>query len=178
MNSFVNFLATCFDLENKLTIASLIALTSVIHFSLVFLIDCCFKILKCEIPENKKGRELFAKPIYPYIVILMAFFEEITFRFYPIYIAMHLFGVSIYVVAIVIIISIMFGVMHGSFKNIFIQGIFGFLYSLLFLAAGGFQERYVLAIIAATISHSLNNYILYIWGLMEIRYSSKRRDIK
>ena len=58
------------------------------------------------------------------------------------------------------ILSMIFGLVHGLWICIFIQGVAGFGLSLLFLKCGGLQGRYIKAITATTTAHVAFDAIL------------------
>ena len=67
-------------------------------------------------------------------------------------------------------LSIAFGLVHGSFKNIFVQGIGGLVYSIIFLKCGGFQRRFFKAIASSTLAHAaFNMFCAFMLALNGIR---------
>ncbi|OGZ97663.1 MAG: hypothetical protein A2676_03635 [Candidatus Sungbacteria bacterium RIFCSPHIGHO2_01_FULL_51_22] len=58
------------------------------------------------------------------------------------------------------VLSAIFGAAHGNIINIFIQGVSGFMSLLLFLKCGGWQGRYVKALLTTGITHTLFNGVL------------------
>ena len=64
------------------------------------------------------------------------------------------------VLVFAIIFSVIFGFLHGGIPNIFIQGVGGFMYSVLFLKCGGLQGNYTKAIATSTAVHFLFNMTL------------------
>lgn len=91
-----------------------------------------------------------------------ALIEEFIFRLCPIGIVMVFYDP---VLALVTLVSsqIFFGVAHGSWKNIFSQGIGGIWYIFLFLIVGGLENP-VPALLVCAVTHTLWNLgCLYGW---------------
>jgi membrane-anchored protein YejM (alkaline phosphatase superfamily) len=92
------------------------------------------------------------------------FFEEIIFRT-PLLIVIWLqkwLGRSLAVVLITsVVLSVLFGLVHGSIANIFTQGVGGLIWSVLFLKSGGMQGKFFKPIATATAAH-------FIWDAMLI----------
>lgn len=114
------------------------------------------KILSFNIPPIKAGLTIL-KWNFPFLLFLFAATEELLFRFFPLYSSVEAYGISKKVLLYAIGASIIFGLLHGSFFNIFIQGVSGFLYCLLFLKCGGFQKKYIRAFFVTTTSHFFFN---------------------
>lgn len=70
--------------------------------------------------------------------LLMALMEELFFRV-PIAIIYNGFsgGLSLGFLIFIIILSAVFGLCHGSFYNIILQGVHGLIFSLVFIKTGG-----------------------------------------
>ncbi len=105
-----------------------------------------------------------------------AFFEEFLFRFSPIFTIQFLlsfFSIKInYKISIlficIIMISIFFGYLHGNYINVFIQGVSGFIYSLIYLKYGGYYLSYqnsslnsFNALYISTIFHFFHNITIF-----------------
>lgn len=96
-------------------------------------------------------------------VWLGACLEEYLYRFFPIFISVEfLLPASSFsaIIAVIIATSIIFGWAYGNFWCIFVQGVAGLLYSLLFLKCGGLTDDYFKAFFAATSAHFIHNYLL------------------
>lgn len=78
---------------------------------------------------------------FPFFLFFAALGEEIIFRAIPLAYARLLFGKSDKVIYVAIVFSIIFGLCHGGVSNIFTQGVGGFLYCIVFLKCGGFQDE-------------------------------------
>jgi len=101
--------------------------------------------------------------ILPIAVII----EELIFRIAPLIIAVRLFDTLWKVLIVGILTSIVFGFAHGSIAHIFLQGIMGMLYVILFLKCGGlsgkpgqYLKKYSKASLAVIAAHMIHNGIL------------------
>lgn len=101
---------------------------------------------------------------FPFMLFGFAYFEEIIFRFTPIFLARtflgKFFGASWGILIVALVASVLFGLVHGSPHNIYVQGVSGMLYSLLFLKCGGFQDHWGKATFVSTTAHFIRNGIL------------------
>ncbi len=64
---------------------------------------------------------------------LIALIEEGVFRIIPLIIALRIWGIRTPTLVVVLVSSILFGLAHGEYYHLFIQGLGGILYCLLFL---------------------------------------------
>lgn len=91
-----------------------------------------------------------------YVTLLgSAALEEAAFR-YPITIAVDLesrVGTFPLVIVSAIALSILFGYLHGGILFIFIQGVSGLLYSVLFLKCGGYARKALKPVATCTAAH-------------------------
>ena len=95
--------------------------------------------------------------IFP-ILFAAAAFEELLFRLIPLAGAVIIFGRRpVPVLAVSVISSAVFGLLHGNFVNIFVQGTNGFLLSLLFLKCGGFNGKSLKGFATSSLGHFLFN---------------------
>ena len=139
---------------------------------------------------GKRSEEILEKIIsdYPLAIFFtalafMALAEEITFRWAPIFIprffiekiASRWFPEFIYqfltdkliqiILVSALLASIIFGWVHGGFIFIFIQGIIGFIWSLLFIKCGGYRggfSGYRKALLTTFVSHFTYNAVIII----------------
>ncbi|NQU83941.1 MAG: CPBP family intramembrane metalloprotease [Parcubacteria group bacterium] len=139
----IKLMACCLILDVVLTI---VAMVSVLLYDVDF-----FSI-----------RDVFSiSPYLPFTLMFWAFIEEVLFRFVPLALAVVIFGKSRKVIAIALMSSIIFGFLHGGLVYIFIQGVDGFLWCLLFLKCGGFQwKNFKPLLICTTVHASLNGTIV------------------
>jgi len=108
-------------------------------------------------PSEILTYEDFNRPIFLFflVVLLVPPVEEILFRFVPIE-GIKLITDSKRVLWItIILVSILFGSLHGSWHHIFIQGGSGVIFSLAFLRGG---------LISSVTAHALTNFI--VWSLL------------
>jgi len=110
-------------------------------------------------PEPSRGKIPILVWWFPLFLFVAALVEELLFRF-PLVFYIENWGNSWQLFTAIILFSIIFGAVHGSVKNIFLQGVFGFIYSLIFLKCGGLQGRYVKALCMSTLAHVTTNGII------------------
>lgn len=93
-----------------------------------------------------------------FVVIIGPVTEEYIFRYplYWLYEKTYSFKITIFVA---VLLSIGFGLLHGSSWHIFVQGIAGFLYCLLFLKAGGMHDEPDIGIKVTIFAHASFNAI-------------------
>lgn len=89
----------------------------------------------------------------PLLLVVNSFFEELFFRG-PLYFK-KLQNTPSRLYAAILISSVLFGLAHGTFFNIAIQGVSGLLLSILFLKGGGSKKRFWRGIATSTIAHAL-----------------------
>lgn len=65
------------------------------------------------------------------------------------------------------VLSVVFGTLHGGFHHIFIQGVLGFAYCILFLKCGGFQGNYLKAFIVVAITHFVYDVLVFWIAVMQ-----------
>lgn len=92
----------------------------------------------------------------PFWLFAMALMEEIMFRL-PLVLCVELKWSVNKTLLVAAALSALFGYAHGGFRFILFQGVFGFLYSILFLKCGGLERRYVKALLVSTTIHFLWN---------------------
>jgi len=87
----------------------------------------------------------------------IAVWEEVTFRFFPLVIALTLVGISGRVFVVALFSSILFGVAHGTTQyavyHILMQGVAGLYFCLIFFKCGGFQQHYAKALAICVATH-------------------------
>ena len=96
----------------------------------------------------------------PCLLYVSAAMEECIFRCMPLVPAVEICGTSKMVLLVAVVSSIMFGVIHGGYDHIFLQGVGGFIYCIVFLKCGGFNENYTKGFLSSTTSHFLFNMTL------------------
>ncbi len=100
---------------------------------------------------------------YPFLAFIvfpiMAFIEELLFRFIPIYLSDKIFKNINHVLIVQIFVNIGFGWIHGGVENIFIQGFGGFGYSMLYVWIHN-KFGHHMAFSFTTLLHYIHNLIL------------------
>ena len=94
------------------------------------------------------------QPIFLFflMVVLAPFIEEVLFRFLPIKgIKLITDSKNILWIAVVLV-SILFGSLHGSWHHIFIQGASGVIFSLTFLRGG---------LVSSVTAHAFTNFVAW-----------------
>lgn len=94
------------------------------------------------------------------MLIIMAFIEELLFRL-PLAIPVKRNWSAGSILVVAAILSVLFGLAHGA-DHIFIQGVSGFIYSIVFLKCGGFQRKFFKAFLIVTATHFLFNGLVAI----------------
>jgi membrane protease YdiL (CAAX protease family) len=77
------------------------------------------------------------------LCFIVWFFEEVIFRFFPIAASVLIFEKNYKVILVSVVFSALFGFLHGGWQNIFLQGVCGFVFCLLYLKCGGFSREYL-----------------------------------
>ncbi len=131
----------------------------IIDFMYCFSILELFNLLKINPPTSKE--KIPINLIFPLILFGSAFFEELIFRA-PLIGVIKMGWPKYKIIISATIFSAAFGMCHGSIYNIFIQGVSGFMYCVLFLKCGGIQKKYNKALITTTTAHFSFNGILAI----------------
>ncbi len=113
--------------------------------------------------EEKENQTIAFLPL----MFLGVFFEEVIFRL-PLAFGINahwpFYGILIFAA----VLSTIFGFVHGGIKHIFVQGVGGIPYYILFLKCGGLEMHYNDAITVTTLTHFLFDLILFI-RVMSIR---------
>lgn len=118
-------------------------------------------LFKVDFPAKESiGLEILS-PTFPFLLFILAFIEEVMFRL-PLAIAITYEWSVRWLFIFMVVLSVLFGISHGSVYNIPVQGAIGLMFSILFLKCGGMEERYKKAILATTTAHFLYNGALVI----------------
>lgn len=96
---------------------------------------------------------------FPFIVFGLALGEEMFFRF-PLAILIDRKLPLPLVLLAALALSVIFGAGHGGLKHIFVQGVGGLFYSILFLKSGAFTGHQMKALGVSTTAHFTSNMIL------------------
>jgi membrane protease YdiL (CAAX protease family) len=116
-------------------------------------------------PVGNLGIEILNWYFLP-TILFRATIEELIFRF-PLSCAVITWGVSKKVLGAALVSSLIFGFLHGGCTNfgfiyegvhhIFLQGVGGLFYCLLYLKCGGLNKRFLKPIVVTTIAHATYN---------------------
>lgn len=99
-----------------------------------------------------------------FLIVGEAAREEILWRL-PLFIFV-LAGNGKIVLGAIAGLSILFGMAHGTVKNICVEGVSGVLYSVIFLKCGGFQGFPLHALVVVFLTHVTTNGIVAVWRLL------------
>lgn len=67
----------------------------------------------------------------------------------------------------ILVSSVLFGWAHGDWTNIFVQGVDGIIFSVVFLKCGGMRNNLPKGLLSATIAHIL--FDMSVWTLVALR---------
>lgn len=70
------------------------------------------------------------------------------------------------VMIVMIFSSIWFGFAHGHWYNLFIQGVGGFFFALVYLKCGGLRRDYLTGCFWSTVTHAVYNSIIFYMGTL------------
>lgn len=103
---------------------------------------------------------------YCYLLYL-ALTEEVIFRFLPLVLCISFEKSRKFWPLVAIVSSILFALVHGSWGNIFLQGVGGLLYSVVFgliSIKDAKIESFIKALITTTVLHAMYNLVItYYW---------------
>ena len=104
-----------------------------------------------------------ATPLLFNLLIASPMVEEVLFRLLPIGIVSRIWGKENKIVlwSVIIISSVIFGLIHGSWRNIFLQGSVGIVLSMAFLK-GGYLSSFI--------AHSYCNFLVTMVAIMKILF--------
>jgi membrane protease YdiL (CAAX protease family) len=137
-------------------------------FSIVIAIFGHLGVLVQDVEAVSPNRyAIFDTKFAPVLVLFSALFEEIIFRFFPVFLLVicfsfrtkkHLFVAQL---VVLMIASVVFGYAHGGFRHIFTQGVLGMLMSLVFILSGGKDKKFSRALFFSTLFHFAYNLIIF-----------------
>lgn len=126
-------------------------------------------------PRENYSEDIVRLPIlvwdFPLVLLYLAAIEEFLFRVILLYLVMLVSRMVLgkrdfgYVLFAIVWSSIYFGYIHGGIIHIFIQGVAGVLFCLVFLKCGGYQGKIAKAFYCSTLCHALVNLLIAYWGL-------------
>lgn len=151
----------------------LIIIVVILNIAYAFCVGSILQFLGVGLGDNSIFiNNLLASPWYYNILFIIgaAFLEEIIFRFIPILFCVKIFGISRWSLLVVFLVSCEFGYFHYGFVSIFLQGVSGILYSIVYIKCGGFQRRHFKALLSSTVAHALYNGTLMVMMFVVISY--------
>ena len=130
----------------------------VINLGVLFLLATVFRILEnfgVSPVSDVVLLEDLQRPLYLFllIVVLSPPAEELLFRFAPIRITGLITKNKYILWSVIILVSLLFGAVHGSWHHIFLQGISGIIFSVAFLRDG---------LMSSTVAHASTNFVIYL----------------
>lgn len=140
---------------------AIITIAAVVNLFALILSTTALSWNKVEIPPIPNGPENLAVLPWPMILVMLylwVYGEEIIFRVPLGLIAPHV-QLPITLTAAVTS-SVLFGYLHGGISHIAIQGISGFIYSIIFLKCGGMKGKRLKPLLASTSAHFLGNVLI------------------
>jgi membrane protease YdiL (CAAX protease family) len=121
-----------------------------------------FSLLGVDFSSREINKKIPISEWYsPIILATLAIYEEALFRL-PLAAAAMKWGKSWLIIMAAALISIFFGYLHGGFSFILIQGVGGFILSIIFLKAGGFNGKIIKPLIASSTAHLLYNGVIVV----------------
>lgn len=96
--------------------------------------------------------------------LLFAFPEEFIFHFIPLGICMSIPKTKRFWPIVALVSAVIFGMMHGNWVNILIQGTAGMIYAVGFAMENKGEQGVVKALVFTTAIHAFYNLILGFWG--------------
>jgi predicted Abi (CAAX) family protease len=127
---------------------------------LVWSVGVCkiFHFLRVEFSQNTANftsRQILRRSFFPHIAYAAAK-EELVYRIVPLSWSVTCLGITP-TLWIALILSIIFGLIHGNAYNILLQGVGGIVYSIIFLKCGGLGHHFVQASLCVVVAHCLHN---------------------
>lgn len=119
-------------------------------------------IIYLSLDVRMKGPEVFSLHSgqeLVWILTIMAFIEEAIFRL-PLVIFIRRNWSPKSVLIIAVILSVIFGLFHAGIQSLPMQGVSGFLLSLVFLKCGGLQRKFFKAYLSSTAAHLISNLVI------------------
>jgi len=126
-----------------------LSIVSVLLLSSVDLIDEAEEI----------GVDILAWSFIPFL-ILISLFEELFFRILPLGVVMRVTNRRGIYLATALISAVVFGYIHGGVAHIFVQGLGGFIYGVLFIKYADNGRRLFTASILVVALHSMFNGLI------------------
>ncbi|MCD4762050.1 CPBP family intramembrane metalloprotease [bacterium] len=107
---------------------------------------------------NSLNRPLPIQIYSAFHYLFVAAEEEAFYRFVPLVLAVEYWGTGEKTMVVIIISSLIFGFIHGSYVSLIIASLLGFLLSIVFLKLGGSKKKYLKPYVAIVIIHAMINF--------------------
>lgn len=131
------------------------------------IIEAGFNILGVNPPADQRFDYLIKE--HPVLIMsllpLFAAIEEFIFRL-PLILFIWKNAQPKTMLMIMIFLSVIFGLGHGGWVGVPIQGVMGFIFCLVFLKCGGMQKKYMKAFFSSTGVHFAYNFIVIGTGII------------
>lgn len=164
--------------EKQLSFVSLLCIIPLFIVGNILYCECVIHIEKVLFPDlyrqisSATASDISIKKIGVPGIVICAGIEEAIFRLFPLVIIQLLFfpllkekGKTILLLSSVVILSVLFGYLHGNVLNITLQGVAGLFFSVLYLKRGGYWNNDpVKGLCSSTAAHALFNIVL-VYGL-------------
>jgi membrane protease YdiL (CAAX protease family) len=96
---------------------------------------------------------------FPLLVVGGVILEEIIFRF-PLSLFATRWGATRNILGLALLLSLVFGWVHGSWHHVLLQGVVGFWWCLIYLKSGGLHDRYWKALLVTITAHTIYNTLI------------------
>ena len=103
---------------------------------------------------------------FPLMLLGKAFLEELIFRLPVSFLIRDIGYLDQRVFSFVLVWQIVFGLMHGGFLNIFVQGVLGLMLVAVYLKCGGAKGKTLKPLLVATFAHALYNGLIAVEMLL------------
>jgi len=140
-----------------------------------FVLAGLFHFLKIKISKRTAHfrRSEILRWSFPFRLFRAVTIEEVLFRFFPLTVALSVWGATWPTVMIAFLSSIIFGWIHGNIYNVLIQGVGGLIFCFIFLKCGGFSHHHVQALFFSIAAHYLFNSLI---ALIVVLTESSHRE--
>lgn len=117
-------------------------------------------VFDIELDGRPLGLDILSWSFVP-ILVAAVFAEEVIFRLLPLWLSVSVFKMTKgRVVLVAAVASVIFGYCHGGIGHVLIQGLVGFLFSLVYLGAGGFKAEHPKGVFCSFAAHLTFNSII------------------
>lgn len=128
----------------------------------VFIFFYLISFAEIPVGENEVIRGIFELPLPSlfFMLVQFAFFEEVIFRLPISWIVKTSDKKLSGVIFASAVFSLLFGLAHSYVFSVFLQGVLGFLFCILYLKCGGFEGKILKPLIVTTLTHATYNFLL------------------